>query len=120
MSRSPRAPKQYALTYSNSKGMFKGKAKGRGNACFSLALPSEVFEIRRPVHLHLFKMVAGQQTTAEKKDDDENQKIEDQDHAGRFLLIHRLEEFVVVLGVLHLVEQKLHCVDRAHRVQNTA
>ena len=28
MSRSPRAPKQYALTYSNSKGMFKGKAKG--------------------------------------------------------------------------------------------
>src|SRR4051812_1139625 len=30
------------------------------------------------------------------------------------LLVHRGEEILVRLGVLHLVEQELHCVDRAH------
>src|SRR3954469_15400005 len=36
------------------------------------------------------------------------------------LLIHRGEEVLVGLGVLHLVEQELHRVDRAHLHENAA
>ena len=38
----------------------------------------------------------------------------------RPLLVHRLEEVVVGLGVLQLVEQELHRVGDAHRHQDAA
>src|SRR5437588_10218442 len=39
---------------------------------------------------------------------------------GLLLLIHRREEILVRLGVLHLVEQELHRIDRAHLHQDSA
>src|SRR5205085_3388055 len=36
------------------------------------------------------------------------------------LLVHRSEKVLVRLGVLHLVEQELHRVDRAHLHQDSA
>src|SRR3954470_6140303 len=39
---------------------------------------------------------------------------------GAPLLVHRSEEVLVRLGVLHLVEQELHRVDRAHLHQDPA
>src|SRR3954470_10549374 len=39
---------------------------------------------------------------------------------GAPLLVHRGEEILVGLGVLHLVEQELHRVDRAHLHQDPA
>src|SRR5690349_16616209 len=38
----------------------------------------------------------------------------------RLLLVHRREEILVGLGVLHLVEQELHRVDGAHLHQDPA
>src|SRR5689334_3018355 len=40
--------------------------------------------------------------------------------ARRSLLVHRREEVLVRLGVLHLVEQELHRIDRAHLHQDPA
>src|SRR3546814_1574954 len=36
------------------------------------------------------------------------------------LLVHRVEEILVGLGILHLVEQEFHGVDRAHLHQDAA
>src|SRR3546814_2258796 len=36
------------------------------------------------------------------------------------LLIHRREEILVGLRILHLVEQELHCVDRTHLHEDAA
>src|SRR5947208_15251534 len=41
-------------------------------------------------------------------------------NAARALLVHRGEEILVRLGVLHLVEQELHRVDRAHLHEDSA
>ena len=40
---------------------------------------------------------------------------------GRFLLlVHGIEELVVVLGLAHLVQEEFHRIDGAHRVEDTA
>ena len=36
------------------------------------------------------------------------------------LLVHRVEEVIVILAVFQFIEQELHCIRRAHRRQDTA
>lgn len=41
-------------------------------------------------------------------------------HRTMKLLVHRFEEILIGLGILHLVEQEFHGVDCAHLHQDTA